>query len=129
MDLSAPLNNLRTQLCVVLAGVGPSIDREAVWPDHAEDFLRRMHKLGVQITIIGPRPPRKFGSKKTIRFMERHEVVGTKILAASRTHRLELRVLGAKTRSWTRLRAEACVTFGAHGVWPALYEGWTSRVP
>jgi ferredoxin len=116
---------MRTQLCVVVAGLGPSIDREAAWSEAAEDFLRRMHKLGVQITIVGPRPPRKFGSKRSIRFMDRHEVIGLKVLAASRSHRLEFRVLNSKTRTWTRLRAEACVTIGPYGVWPRHYEGWT----
>ncbi len=126
MEFAPPLSNLRTQLCVVLSGFSSQIDREAVWSDAAEEFLRRMNKLGVQITVIGPRPPRRFGTKKTIRFMDRHEVVGMKMLAASRSHRLEFRVLNKKTQAWTRLRAEACVTIGPTGVWPTTYEGWTA---
>lgn len=125
MEFAAPLTNLRTQLCVVVTGYGPIIDREAVWPEAAEEFLRRMNKLGVQLTIIGPRPPHKFGTKKNMRLLDRHEVVGLKMLAASKSHRLEFRILNSKTHAWTRLRAEACVTIGPHGVWPGHYEGWT----
>ncbi|MBI3541933.1 MAG: 4Fe-4S dicluster domain-containing protein [Deltaproteobacteria bacterium] len=125
MEFTPPLSNLRTQLCVVMTGFAPNIGRDEVWPDAAEEFLRRMNRMGVQITVIGPRPPHKFGTKRTVRFMDRHEVVGMKILAASKSHRLEFRVLNAKTRSWTRLRAEACVTIGTTGVWPSTYGGWT----
>lgn len=125
MELATPLSNLRTQLVVVVADHGSSIDREAVWPEAAEEFLRRMYKLGIQVTIIGARPPHKFGSKKSIRFMDRHEVVGMKVLAASRSHPLEFRILNTRTKAWTRLRAQCCVTLGSNGVWPVNYEGWT----
>ena len=126
MEFATPLNNIKTQLCVVMTGYAPSIDRDAAWPHAADEFLRRMNKLGVQITVVGPRPPQRFGSKKTVRFMDRHEVVGMKVLAASKSHRLEFRILNSKTRTWTRLRAEACVAIGPNGVWPATYEGWTA---
>lgn len=125
MELATPLTNLRTQLCIVVADAGSSVDREAVWPEAAEEFLRRVYKLGIQITIVGARPPHKFGSKKTIRFMDRHEVIGMKVLAASRSHPLEFRILNSKTRAWTRLRAQACVTLGSNGIWPVNYDGWT----
>lgn len=124
MEFAPPLTNLRTQLCVVIADLNTSVEREDAWPEAAEEFLRRMSKLGLHITIVGARPPLKFGSKKTIRFMDRHEVVGMKVLAASRSHRLEFRVLNRKSQAWTRLRAEACVTIGSNGVWPIGYEGW-----
>lgn len=110
---------------MIITGLGQSIERDAAWTEAAEEFLRSMNKLGVQMTLIGPKLPRKFGTKKTVRLFDRHEVVGMKVLAASRSHRLEFRILNKKTRAWTRLRAEACVTFGTDGVWPATYEGWT----
>lgn len=125
MEFAPPLSNLRTQLCLVTTGYSPGIDRDAVWGEAAQDFLRKIIKLGIQVTIIGPRPPRKFGTKKTVRYMDRHEVIGMKWLHAGRSHRLEFRILNPKTQSWTRLRAEACVTVGPHGVWPAKFDGWT----
>jgi ferredoxin len=125
LELTAPLSSIRTQLCVVVAGCATDTDREEAWPHAAEEFLRGAHRLGLQITIIGPRPPRKFGSKKTVRFLDRHEVIGLKTLTASRSYPLEFRVLSTKTKAWTRLRAETCVTIGNRGVWPQIYDGWT----
>lgn len=126
MEFAVPLTNLRTQLCIVVADVDPAAERDAAWPEAAEEFLKRVNRLGLHITIIGARPPQKFGSKKTIRFMDRHEVVGLKLLAASKSQRLEFRILNKRTRAWTRLRAEACVTIGSNGVWPVGYDGWAT---
>jgi len=126
VEPAQPLNSIRTQLCVIITGYdSSSLEREQIWTEAAEEFLRRMHKLGVQITIIGPRPMQKFGTKRTIRWYDRHEVIAMKLLASSKSHRIEFRILNKKMRAWTRLRAESCVVFGPHGVWPVPYPGWT----
>ncbi|MEW6055384.1 MAG: 4Fe-4S dicluster domain-containing protein [Bdellovibrionota bacterium] len=127
MELTPPVNNIRTQLCVLVTGARGGLEREYVWPAAAEEFLKKVNKLGIQILVVGPKPVQKFGSKKTIRYMERHEVVGTKLLEASRSHRIELRVLNPHTRAWSRVRTDACVVVGPHGVWPKPFEGWTSQ--
>ncbi|MBI2606322.1 MAG: 4Fe-4S dicluster domain-containing protein [Deltaproteobacteria bacterium] len=117
--------SVRTRLCIVVLDAPAGHERRQVWTSSAEEFLRRIYKLGIDLMIIGPRPTHKIGGRRTVRFMDRHEVIGMKELEASRSHNLEFRVLGTKTRSWTRLRAEACVTWGPHGVWPSFHDGWT----
>lgn len=126
MEPSFPLTNLKTQLCIVVAGYGLEMEREIVWPEGSESFLKRIHKLGVHITVIGPRPPFKLGTKKTVRFLDRHEVVGMKMLAVSRQYRIEFRALNRKLKAWTRIRAEACLAFGPYGILPLNYQGWNS---
>lgn len=126
MEFSAPLNNIRSQITLVLQDVSADMDRERIWTPGAQEFLRRMHKLGTTISIIGPKPPMKFGTKKNVRFLDRHEVIGMKHLQASRSHDIEFRILSQKSRDWTRLRTETCIAFGNTGVWPEFYEGWAS---
>lgn len=126
MEFAAGLTTIRTQLCIVVTGASGESERATAWTPGAQEFLRRMHRHGLQITIVGPRPPFKLGSKKTVRYLERYEVVTVKHLEAASNQRLEFRLLNPKSKAWTRLRAEACVSLGPYGVWPEFFENWTS---
>lgn len=118
--------NLRARVCIIQTGLSFDTDRNLAWPPAAEEFLKRIHKLSLSIALVGPKPARKFGSKKTIHFFDRHEVIGLKILSSSRSHNLELRLLNKRAHDWTRLRTEACIVVGTHGIWPVPFEGWIS---
>ncbi len=133
MDTPSNLVNLRTQLCIVFDGFNPLSSRKNFWTQAAMDFLNHIYKKSIHTIIIGPKPAsklgtkltQKFGFKKTIQFLDHNEVISLKSLEASRSHHIELKALNTSTRSWTRLRTQACLVIGKSGVWPKFFPGWT----
>ena len=124
---NANLNNtLKTDICVILEDSTYDVHRDRIWSDGAEEFLRKIHKQGLHLTIIGPRIPYKLGSKKNVRFLDRHDVIGMKELEITKKQKIELRVLSKKSRSWFRVRTEICLVIGTNGIWPTKFDGWTT---
>ena len=117
------LSTVRTNVCLVLHGMMPGDNPPAA----AEEFAKRCLKAGLAVTIIGPRPKGRMGTKGVLKFLDRHEVVSVKSLARAKQQALELRILGRKLKAWMRLRADVCVVSGPQSVWPRAYEGWTAQ--
>lgn len=126
MEFPSVNSAIKTDICVVVEDTQQGIQRDRIWSDGAEEFLRKIHKHGLHLTIIGPRIPYRLGSKKNVRFFDRHDVIGMKELEISKKQKIELRVLSRKSKSWFRIRTEACLVIGNDGVWPAKFDGWTS---
>ncbi len=126
MEYAGIIGAIKTDICVVLEDSAYQVHRERIWSDGAEEFLRKIHKQGLHLTIIGPRMPYRLGSKKNVRFLDRHDVVGIKELEITKKQKIELRVLSRKSKTWFRIRTEACLVIGSSGVYPYKFDGWTS---
>jgi Pyruvate/2-oxoacid:ferredoxin oxidoreductase delta subunit len=123
--LPSPLSTVRTNVCLIFAGMeAPS---STSWPRGAEDFVRKIHKAGIDITIVGPRTKQRIGPKSQIKHFDRHDVVTLKKLARAKEQSIELRLIGKKLKAWTRIRSDVCVVSGNLGVWPEPFPGWASR--
>lgn len=126
MDYANPLSTARSQVTLLLQASAAHSGRPGVWPPGVEDFVRRLYKLGIQIAVVGPRWDLKVGTRKHIRFFDRHEAVALKKLVRAKDQYLELRIMSRKLKAWTRLRTDVCVVSGSEGLWPAAMPGWSS---
>lgn len=114
--------SLRSHVAVVFYGFSLEQNKVHHWPAGAEDFVRSLTKQGIEVSVIGPKLVGKIGSKKNLKYFDRHELISIKELARAKGEPIELRLLGRKLKAWCRLRVDACVVNSPTGVWPKFFQ-------